>query len=161
VCVHFIWLSQQAVISFPVASIRGGFWDLLAECFIIIFVLSLEYKMWHPYTTKTGSTILKKWTTPEFRSTPSTTNLEEEEIVDVPRNDGNASMQELVKRRNPWRKMMMMMMLFSSFCLSFFSKQMPPGLTRCYVTFLIQPSRFSLSQLNTLSCALYWGRSVR
>jgi uncharacterized Fe-S cluster-containing protein len=40
----------------------------------------------------------------------STTNLEEEEVVDVPRNDGNASMPEQVKRPNPCRKMMMMMM---------------------------------------------------
>jgi hypothetical protein len=38
---------------------------------------------------------------------PSTTNPEEEEIVDVPENDGNASMPEQVKRPNPWRKMMM------------------------------------------------------
>jgi hypothetical protein len=52
---------------------------------------------------------LKEWTTPDFRNTPSTTNLEEEEIVDVPGNDGNASMQEQVKRPNPWGKMMMMM----------------------------------------------------
>jgi hypothetical protein len=39
---------------------------------------------------------------------PSTTNLEGEEIVDTPGKDGNASMPELVKRTNPWRKMMMM-----------------------------------------------------
>ena len=36
--------------------------------------------------------------TPE---TPSTTNLEEEETVDAPGNDGNASMPEQVKRPNP------------------------------------------------------------
>jgi hypothetical protein len=35
----------------------------------------------------------------------------EEEIVDAPGNDGNASMPEQVKRPNPWRKMMMMMMM--------------------------------------------------
>jgi hypothetical protein len=29
--------------------------------------------------------------------------------VDAPGNDGNVSMPELVKRPNPWRKMMMMM----------------------------------------------------
>jgi hypothetical protein len=51
---------------------------------------------------------LKEWTTPDFRNTLSTTNREEEEIVDAPGNDGNASMPEQVKRRNPWRKMMMM-----------------------------------------------------
>jgi hypothetical protein len=50
---------------------------------------------------------LKDWITPDFWNTPSTTNLEEEEIVDAPGNDGNASMPEQVKRPNPWRKMMM------------------------------------------------------
>jgi len=60
---------------------------------------------------KTGSTTLKEWTTPDSRNTPSTTNLEEEEIVDAPGNDGNASMPEQVKRPNPWRKTMMMMMM--------------------------------------------------
>jgi len=35
---------------------------------------------------------LKEWTTPDSRNTPSTTNLEEEEIVDTLGNDGNASM---------------------------------------------------------------------
>jgi len=50
---------------------------------------------------------LKEWTAPDFRNTPSTTNLEEENIVDAPGNDGNASMPEEFKRPNPWRKMMM------------------------------------------------------
>ena len=39
----------------------------------------------------------------ESRNTPSTTNLVDEEIVDCLGNDGNASMQERVKRPNPWR----------------------------------------------------------
>jgi len=56
---------------------------------------------------------LKEWTAPDCRNTPSTTNLEEEEIVDAPENDGNASMPEQVKRPNPWRKMMMMMIIIS------------------------------------------------
>jgi len=55
---------------------------------------------------------LKEWTTPDSRNMPSTTNLEEEEIVKAPGNDGNESMPEQVKRPNPWRKMMMMMMKF-------------------------------------------------
>jgi len=42
---------------------------------------------------------------------PSTTNLEEEEIVDAAGNDGNASMPEKVKRPNTWRKMMTIMMM--------------------------------------------------
>jgi hypothetical protein len=54
---------------------------------------------------------LKVWTTPDFRNTPSTTNLEEEESVEVLGNDGNSSMPEQVSRTNPW-KMMMMMMTF-------------------------------------------------
>jgi hypothetical protein len=40
---------------------------------------------------------LKEWTTPDFRNTPSTTNVEEEEIVDAPGKDGNASMPEQAK----------------------------------------------------------------
>jgi hypothetical protein len=52
-------------------------------------------------TNKTGSTILKECTTPDSRNTPSTTNLEEEEIVDAL---GNAPMPEQVKRPNPWKK---------------------------------------------------------
>jgi len=51
---------------------------------------------------------LKEWTTPDSRNTPSTTNPEDEEIVDAPGNYGKASMPEQVKRPNPWRKMMMM-----------------------------------------------------
>jgi len=54
-------------------------------------------------------TTLKEWTTPDSRNTPSITNLEEEETVDAPGNDGNASMPEQVKRPNTRRKMMMMM----------------------------------------------------
>jgi len=54
---------------------------------------------------------LKKWTTPDSRNTPSTTNLDEEENVDALGNDCNASMPEQVTRRNPWRKMMMIMMM--------------------------------------------------
>jgi hypothetical protein len=53
---------------------------------------------------------LKKWTTPDSRNTPSTTNLEEEKIVDARGNDGNALMLEQVKRPKPWKKMIMMMM---------------------------------------------------
>ena len=41
----------------------------------------------------------------------ATTNLDEEEIVDAPGNDGNVSMPEQVKRPNPWMMMMMMMMM--------------------------------------------------
>jgi len=54
--------------------------------------------------------MLKDWTKPDSRNTPSTTNIEEEEIVDATGNDGKASMPEQVKRPNPWRKKMMMMM---------------------------------------------------
>jgi hypothetical protein len=54
---------------------------------------------------------LKEETTAKFRNTPSTTNLEEEEIVDALGNDGNASMQEQVNRLNPWRKKIMMIII--------------------------------------------------
>jgi hypothetical protein len=54
---------------------------------------------------------LKEWTTPDYRNTPSTTNLEEEEMVDAPGNDGNASMPEQVEGLNPWRKMTVIMMV--------------------------------------------------
>ena len=54
---------------------------------------------------------MKEWTTPDCRNTPSTTNLEEEEIVDALGNDGNASMPEQFNRPNPRRKMMMMMII--------------------------------------------------
>ena len=65
---------------------------------------------------KTGSTILKEWTTPDFRNTPSNTHLEEEEIVDDLGNDGNASMPEQVTRPNLWRKIMMMMTIQELLC---------------------------------------------
>jgi hypothetical protein len=58
---------------------------------------------------------LKEWITTDFRNTPSTTNLEEEEIVDASGNDGNVSMPKQVKRPNPWRKMMTMLMIFLNF----------------------------------------------
>jgi hypothetical protein len=57
---------------------------------------------------------LKEWTTPDSRNTPSTRNLEGEEIVNAPGNDGNASMPEQVKRHNPWRKMMMINFMLQS-----------------------------------------------
>jgi hypothetical protein len=58
---------------------------------------------------------LKEWTTPDLRNTPSATNLEEEEIVDAPGNDGKASMPEQFTRPNLWRKMMMMIMIITIF----------------------------------------------
>jgi hypothetical protein len=62
---------------------------------------------------------LKDWTTPDSRNTPPATNLEEEEIVEAPGNDGNASMPEQVKIPNPWKKkkkkMMMMMMMMNRY----------------------------------------------
>jgi len=46
----------------------------------------------------------------------STTNLEEEETVDAPGNDGNASMPEEFKRPNPWRKMTMIFKSYAIAC---------------------------------------------
>ena len=45
---------------------------------------------------------------------PSTTNLEEEEIVGAPGKDGDASMPKQVSRPKPWRRRMMMMMMMKS-----------------------------------------------
>ena len=67
----------------------------------------MEHRTYDPNTNKTVSTISKEWTTPDLRNMPSTTNLEEEEIVDDLGNDGNASMPEQVSRPKPWGKMMM------------------------------------------------------
>jgi hypothetical protein len=39
------------------------------------------------------------------------TRLKEEEIVDAPGNDGNASMSEQFKRPKPWRKMMIIIII--------------------------------------------------
>jgi len=50
---------------------------------------------------------LREGTTTECRNTPATTNPEDEEIVDAPGKDGNASMPEQVKRPNTWRKTIM------------------------------------------------------
>jgi len=54
---------------------------------------------------------LRELITTDSRNRPSTTNPEDEEIVDAPGKDVNASMQEQIKRPNPRRKMMMMMMM--------------------------------------------------
>ena len=54
---------------------------------------------------------MEEWITTDSRNTPSTTNPKDEEIVDAPGKDGNASMPEQVKRPNSWRKVMMMMKL--------------------------------------------------
>ena len=70
--------------------------------------------LWNTNKNKTGSTILQEWTSPGFLNMPLTTNHEEEEIMDAPGNDGNASMPEQVNRPNPYRKMMMMMLMMMS-----------------------------------------------
>jgi hypothetical protein len=54
---------------------------------------------------------LKEWTTLDSLNTPSTTNLEGEEIVDAPEKDGNASIPEQVKRPNPWRKIIIIIII--------------------------------------------------
>jgi len=79
---------------------------------MIIIIIIIIIMIW--FTKKTGSTTLKEWTTPDSRNTPSTTNLVEEETVDAPRNDGNASMPEQVKRPNPWRKMIILLLLVTA-----------------------------------------------
>ena len=56
---------------------------------------------------------MQEWTTPDFRNTASTTNLEEEDIVDALGNNGKASMAEQVIRPNPWRKKNKKMMIYN------------------------------------------------
>jgi len=58
---------------------------------------------------------LKEWIKTDSGNMPSTTNPEDEEIVDAPGKDGNLLMPEQVKRPNPWRKMMIFRI---EFCLS-------------------------------------------
>jgi len=71
---------------------------------------SLEYKMYEPNTNKIGLTTLREWIATDCRNTLSTTNTEDEEIVDASGNDGKTSMAEQVKRHTPCRKKMIMMM---------------------------------------------------
>jgi len=83
----------------------GGGWRKTLHYF-------LNYKTWDSNTNKNGSTTFKDWTTPDCWNTPSTSNLEEEEeTVDAPGNDGNASMPEQVLRPNPWRKIIIIISL--------------------------------------------------
>jgi len=57
---------------------------------------SLEYEMYEPNANEIGSATLREWITTDCRNTPSTTNPEDEVIVDAPGNDGDASMPEQV-----------------------------------------------------------------
>ena len=56
---------------------------------------------------------MREWITTACRNTPSTTNPEDEEIVDAAGNDGNASMPEQFKRPNLWTKIIMMLMIMT------------------------------------------------
>jgi len=92
---------------------------------------------------------LKEWTTPDSRNTPSTTNLEEEEIVNAPGSDGSASMPEQVKRPNPWRKMMMMMMMMFQCILE---------RTDALKNEFLEQITFVLAYLTVIPCNLRGGR---
>jgi len=69
--------------------------------------------MWEPNTNKIRSTnqSVNQWITTDSRNKTSTTNPEDEEAVDAPGKDDNASMPEHVKRRNPWRKMIIVIII--------------------------------------------------
>jgi hypothetical protein len=75
----------------------------LEDQFVSHILVSLlrSVRLGRPYQEHTYI-IFKEWRTPNCRNAPSNVNLEEEEIVDDLRNDGNASMPEEVKRPNPW-----------------------------------------------------------
>jgi hypothetical protein len=81
--------------------------------------------------------MLKEWTTPDSRNTPSNTNLKEEEIVDTPGNDGNASMPEQAKRPKPWKKKKkkkkLMMMIFGIVSYLCGSKRYRQELRKIYI----------------------------
>ena len=62
-------------------------------------------------TSKIRSTILKEWITTDSQNTPSTTNPEDEEIVDAPGKYGNTLMPEQVNRPNTWRKMIIIIII--------------------------------------------------
>jgi hypothetical protein len=86
---------------------------------------------------------LKEWINLGSRNTPSTTNLEEEEIVDDPVNDGNTSMPELVKRPNLWRKTMMMMMMVMMMMI--FKCLISNAITNKYIDFIsCKPTRCTI-----------------
>jgi len=67
----------------------------------------------------------------DSRNTPSTTNLEEEENVDAPGNDGNASVPEQVKRPNPWRRRMMKYFLWGKGGRCIGLTSLPPSCAEC------------------------------
>ena len=89
------WKSRA--IPLPTLWATPGLWREHFTCtflYIYIYVLQLYIYIY---------IYIRSW------NTPLSKNLEEEETVDDPGNDGNASMPEQVKQPNPWRKMMMMM----------------------------------------------------
>ena len=90
-CAQYIWLGVFFFYK------RGIAHDLMGKMSWRLYSINLNFVLCH-----------YEWTTPDSRNTPSTTNLEEEETVDAPENDGNASMPEQVNRPNPCRKKMMM-----------------------------------------------------
>ena len=47
---------------------------------------------------------MKEWTTSDCRNTPSNVNLEDKEIMDALRKDGNVPIPEKVKSPNLWRR---------------------------------------------------------
>jgi hypothetical protein len=110
---HVLYVIQRSLVSFLCQTVC----HLIRPCpRLCVFAYEYFNFSWEDYQP-IRKTISKGWTTPDFQNTPSATNLEEEEIVDAPGNDGNASMPEQVKRPSPCRKkmMMLMMMMTSSY----------------------------------------------
>jgi hypothetical protein len=103
---------------------------------------------------KTGSTILKERTTPDFLNTPSTTNLEGEQIVDAPGKDDNASMPEQFRRPNPWRKMMLM----TDFRVVNFGACVRPSSVKCCVVRLVPSFQRILPSRQYISVVRRWLR---
>ena len=83
-----------------------------------------------------------QWITTDSRNSTSNTNPEDEEVVDAPGKDGNASMPEQVERPNPWRKIIIIIIL--TYHASF--------IIFCYNQQTHNQYHNSLSVQSTLSC---------
>jgi hypothetical protein len=79
-----------------IRNITRGLWNIRCE-------IQIQTKLDQP-SRKNGQQT-------DCRNAPSNINLEEEEIMDDIRNDGNASITEQVKRPNLWKVVMMIYLI--------------------------------------------------
>jgi hypothetical protein len=100
--INIIIITIIFIIEFLTSGLQLGNIHLSWDIIIIIIIIAIIIQ---------ESIILKKWTTPDFRNTPSATNLEEEEIVHALGNHGNFSMPEQIDRSNPRRKIIIIIII--------------------------------------------------